>query len=69
MPGDHMIDPMKPMMPMEMCPATKPEDGSACKGHRMCPFDALVCRCMKEAWSCGPNEMMMPDGDGGPMPP
>src|SRR5262245_59757431 len=48
MPGTMMMRP-----PMEMCPATKPEDASACKGHRMCTFDDLECRCEHEAWSCG----------------
>jgi hypothetical protein len=34
----------------------------------MCPFDALVCRCKMEAWSCGTMEEMKPDEDGGTMP-
>jgi hypothetical protein len=76
-PAMHMGDPgmmmmpgmMKPpMMPMEMCPATKPEDGSACMGHQKCTFDGVECRCKEEAWSCG-NHDMKPDEDGGAMLP
>lgn len=65
MPG--MMDGMKPMMPMEMCPATQPAEGSACKGHPMCTFAALECHCVKDTWTCGTNEMM-PDADAGATP-
>jgi hypothetical protein len=62
-----MMNPMKPpMMPMEMCPPTKPADGSACKGHVMCTFGSLACGCMGEAWSCGTKDMT-PAEDGGAM--